>query len=77
MAKLEQTIIREIATLPEDRQANVLAYIRILKLGLDLDEEEIIKRFEKSWRKVRARAKKLNITEEEIDGEVRAVREGE
>jgi hypothetical protein len=76
MTNLEQTIIREIATLPEDRLSNVLAYIRFIKLGLDLNEGEIEARFDKSWKRVRARAKKLNITQEEIEAEIRAVREG-
>jgi hypothetical protein len=76
MTNLEQTILREIVTLPEDRQANVLAYIRFLKFGLDADQNEIQSRFEKSWKRVRARAKKLNLTSEDIEAEIRAVREG-
>ena len=76
MTNLEQTILREIATLPEDRLSSVLAYIRFLKFGLDMDQEEIEKRFEKSWKGVRTRAKKLNLTQEDIDAEIRAVREG-
>ena len=77
MTRLEKTIMHEIETLPEDRLVNVLAYIRFLKFGLDLDEKEIEERFEKSWKQVRARAKKLNITQEDIEAEIRAVREGE
>lgn len=65
-----------MTTLPEDRMANVLAYIRFLKLGLDQDAKEIEKRFDASWKKVRARAKKLNITQEDIETEIRAVRDG-
>jgi hypothetical protein len=76
MTNLEQTIIREIAALPEDRLPNVLAYIRFLKFGLDLNEDEIVARFDKSWKRVRSRAKKLNITQEDIEAEIRAVREG-
>ena len=76
MTNLEQTILREIATLPEDRLSSVLAYIRFLKFGLDMDQEEIEKRFEKSWKRVRTRAKALNLTQEDIDAEIRAVREG-
>ena len=76
MTNLEQTILREIATLPEDRLSSVLAYIRFLKFGLDMDQEEIERRFEKSWKRVRTRAKKLNLTQEDIDAEIRAVREG-
>jgi hypothetical protein len=73
---LEQTIIREISTLPENRLTNVLAYVRFIKLGLDLDEKQIEERFEISWKQVRERAKKLNITQEDIEAEIRAVREG-
>lgn len=76
MTNLEQTILREISSLPENRLANVLAYIRFLKFGLDSDETEIEKRFDRSWKRVRARAKKLNITQEDIEAEIRAVREG-
>lgn len=75
MTNLEQTIIREIAALPEDRLPNVLAYIRFLKFGLDVNEEEIVARFDKSWKRVRSRAKKLNITQEDIEAEIRTVRE--
>jgi hypothetical protein len=76
MTDLEQTILREISTLPEDRLANVLNYIRFLKFGLDMDEKAIEERFDKSWKRVRARTKKLNITQEDIEAEIRTVREG-
>jgi hypothetical protein len=75
MSNLEQTIMREISTLPEDRLNDVLKYIRFIKLGL-ADSDEIKKRFDQSWARVRARAKELNITEEDIEAEIRAVREG-
>lgn len=76
MSDIAQTIMREIETIPENRLVNILAYIRFIKLGLDLDEKEIEERFERSWEQVRSRAKKLNITSEDIDAEIRAVREG-
>lgn len=76
MSDIAQTIMREIESLPENRLANILAYVRFIKLGLDLDEKEIEERFERSWEQVRARAKKLNITPEDIEAEIRAVREG-
>jgi len=75
VTNLEQTIIREISTLPESRLTDVLKYVRFIKLGL-ADSDEIEKRFDKSWKRVRARAKKMNITQEDIDAEIRAVREG-
>jgi len=73
MTKLEQTIMLEISTLPEARLADVLTYVRFLKLGL-ADRDEIEKRFDKSWKKVRARAKQMKITQADIDAEIRAVR---
>jgi len=73
MTKLEQTIMLEISTLPEARLADVLTYVRFLKLGL-ADRDEIEKRFDKSWKKVRARTKQMKITQADIDAEIRAVR---
>ena len=73
MTKLERTIMLEISTLPESRLADVLTYVRFLQLGL-ADRDEIEKRFDKSWKRVRARAKKMKITPADIDAEVRAVR---
>jgi hypothetical protein len=73
MTKLERTIMLEISTLPESRLEDVLTYVRFLKLGL-ADRDEIEKRFDKSWKRVRARAKKMKITQADIDTEVRAVR---
>ena len=73
MTKLERTIMLEISTLPEARLEDVLTYIRFLKLGL-ADRDEIEKRFDKSWKQVRARAKKMKITQADIDAEIRAVR---
>lgn len=75
MTNLEQTIMLEISTLKEPQLADVLKYIRFVKFGL-LDSQEIEKRFDESWERVRARAKELNITQEDIEAEIRAVREG-
>lgn len=75
MTNLEQTIMLEISTLPESRLTDVLKYVRFVKLGL-ADSDEIEKRFDESWKRVRARAKEMNITQEDIDAEIRAGREG-
>jgi hypothetical protein len=75
MTNLEQTIMQEISTLPESRLTDILKYVRFVKFGL-ADSEEIEKRFDESWERVRARAKEMNITQEDIDAEVRAVRDG-
>ena len=75
MTTFETTILRELDDLPEARRADVLAFIRFLKLGL-ADEKGLEKRFDESWKKVRIRAKKLKITQAEINAEIRAVRDG-
>lgn len=76
MTNLEQTIMLEISTLPETRHADVLAFIRYLKLSIPSDRRKLEERFDKSLKSIRARAKEMNITQEDIDAEVRAVREG-
>jgi hypothetical protein len=76
MTNLEQTIMREIATLPEARRPDVLAFVRFLKLSLPDEQDELEKRFNRALKSIRARAKKLNITQQDIDAEIRAVREG-
>ncbi len=76
MTDLERTIMREIATLPETRRADVLAFIRFLKLSIPSEQKEIEERFDKALTSIRARAKEMNITQEDIDAEIRAVHEG-
>jgi hypothetical protein len=75
MTTFETIVLRELADLPEQRRTDVLTYIRFLKLGL-ADEKGLEKRFDESWKKVRARAKKFKITQEDIYAEIRAVRDG-
>lgn len=76
MTNLEQTIMLEISTLPKTRRADVLAFIRYLKLSIPSDQIEFEERFDKALKSIRARAKEMNITQEDIDAEIRAVREG-
>lgn len=75
MSTFEQTLLREIATLPESRQADVLAFIRFLKISLP-DKEKIRADFEEALKDAQETAKRLNITQEDIDAEIRAVRDG-
>jgi len=75
MNDLEQTIVQEISTLPAERRADVLAFIRYLKLSLR-DEKRLKKEFEDAVKVARETARKNNITQEDIDAEIRAVREG-
>ena len=75
MTTFEETLLREVATLPESRQADVLAFVRFLKISLP-GEEQIKKDFREALVDARASAKEYNITQEDIDAEIRAVREG-
>jgi len=75
MTTFEQTLLREVSTLPESRRADVLAFIRFLKISLP-DEDKIREDFKEALKDARATAKKYNITQEDIDAEIRAVRDG-
>ncbi len=74
MTSFEQILLQEVATLPESRRADVLAFVRHLRLTL-AEDAEIEERFDAAFAKVRETAAKYNITEQDIDDEVRAVRE--
>ena len=76
MTDLEQTIMLELSTLPETRRADVLAFIRYLKLSIPKDQKELEERFDKALKSIRARAKEMSITDEDIEAEIRTVREG-
>ncbi len=76
MTELEQTIMTEISTLPETRLPDVLAFIRYLKLSIPKEQKEIEEQFDKALKSIRARATEMNITDEDIEAEIRAVREG-
>jgi len=41
MTNFEQTLLQEVATLPESRRADVLAFVRYLKLSIPGEELEI------------------------------------
>ena len=75
MTTFEETLLREVATLPESRQADVLAFVRFLKISLP-GEEQIRDDFKQALEDARATAKEHNITQQDIDAEIRAVREG-
>ena len=76
MTELEQTIMAEISTLPETRLPDVLAFIRYLKLSIPNEQKELDEKFEEALKSIRARAREMNISEEDIEAEIRAVREG-
>jgi hypothetical protein len=74
MTDLERTIMTEISTLPETRLPDVLAFIRYLKLSIPKEQKEIEERFDEALKSIRARAKEMNIIDEDITAEIRAVR---
>ncbi len=74
MTNFEQILLQEVATLPESRRADVLAFVRYLRLTL-AEDAEIEDRYDAAIAKIRETAAKYNITEQDIDDEVRAVRE--
>jgi len=75
MTTFEQTLLREVATLPESRQADVLAFIRFLKISLP-DKEKVRADFKKALKDAQETAQRLNITQADIDAEIRAMRDG-
>jgi hypothetical protein len=75
MTDFEQVLLKEVSTLPESRQVDVLAFIRFLKISLP-NEEKIREDFKEALKDARATAEKYNITQEDINAEIRAVRDG-
>lgn len=75
MTTFEQTLLREVATLPESSRANVLAFVRFLKISLK-DEDELEREYDEAIKDARATAIRYNITEKDIEDEIRAVRDG-
>ena len=74
MTNFEQILLQEVATLPESRRVDVLAFVRYLRLTL-AEDSEIEARYDAAIATIRETAAKYNITEQDIDDEVRAVRE--
>jgi hypothetical protein len=70
---LRDAILREIENLSEAKQADVLVFIRFLKIGL-MDEQTVEQRFSDALAHGRAIAQDRGITERDISKEVQAVR---
>ena len=70
---VKEALLREIETLPEQNQAEVLAYVRFVKIGL-ADIRVVNERFDSALTLARARAKERGITEKEIAEEIAAAR---
>jgi hypothetical protein len=70
---LKETILREIESLPEQRQADVLAFVRFLKIGL-ADRETVKRNFAEALARARAIAAERGLTEQDINDEIQAAR---
>ncbi len=70
---LKEILLREIETLPDDRQENVLAYVRFLKIGL-AESQPTERQFADALARARAVAAERGITQRDIDEEIQAAR---
>lgn len=70
---LAEILAREIDTLPEDRQADVLAFVRFLKTGL-ADTATLEQRFQTALTEARRQAVTRGITNDDIAAEIQAAR---
>lgn len=74
MTSFEQTLLQEVTALPEARRADVLAFVRYLRLSL-MDEAELDRRYDAAVATIRDTAAQYGITEADVQAEVQAVRE--
>lgn len=75
MIDFEQTLLQEVAALPKSRYADVLAFVRYLKLSISSEELQLEHRLDDVLQAIRTRSETLNITPDDIDTEIRAVRD--
>ena len=75
MIDFEQTLLQEVAALPKSRYADVLAFVRYLKLSIPSEELQLEKRLDDVLEAIRTRPETQNITPDDIDAEIRAVRD--
>lgn len=74
MTTFEQALLQEVAGLPAARHADVLTFVRYLKLSIPSEELEIEKRFDRALQSIRSRVETLDITPEDIEAEIQVVR---
>ena len=73
---IKEALLNEIETLPEPRQADVLAYVRFIKIGL-ADPATLERQFGDALDRARLIAAQRQITDADIEAEVQAVRRGQ
>ena len=74
MTKFEETLLQEVAALPRNRRADVLAFVRYLRLSL-MDDAELEKRYGAAIATIGETAERYAITVADINEEIRAARE--
>jgi hypothetical protein len=72
---VKEILVREIETLPEAQQTDVLTFVRFLKVGL-ADTALLEERFRAALAEARRQAQGRGITEEDIAAEIAATRAG-
>ena len=70
---VKDILLRELESLPEQKQEDVLAFVRFLKIGL-ADSQYLEERFVASVAQARKIAEGRGITERDIEEEIAAVR---
>lgn len=70
---VKDILLRELESLPQQRQEDVLAFVRFLKIGL-ADSQYLEERFVASVAQARKIAEGRGITERDIEEEIAAVR---
>jgi len=70
---LTEVILKELAGLPESQQADVLAFVRFLKIGL-AEAATSSQQFEQAISQARKIVDQENITQEDIENEIRDYR---
>jgi len=74
MTSFDETLLKEVAALPQSRRADVLAFVRYLRLSLT-DDAELDTQYDAAVEQMRGAAKKSGIGDTDIEAEIRAVRE--
>ena len=73
MTKFEQTLLDEVSALPSARRADVLAFVRYLRVSL-MDDAEMEKEYDAAIQKIHETAQRSDITEKVIEEEIHALR---
>jgi hypothetical protein len=70
---LTEIIMKEVSGLPAARQADVLAFVRFVKIGL-ADMPAVERQFDEALLEARKTARERQITDQDIADEIQAVR---